>query len=79
MPCRPLILIDFIVVPALVRVVAKEVDRRVLDTADVLFFFEMMQAISLVPSGGEGVEGDLAADGIAVMMKGLALGKGEEG
>ena len=79
MSCRSLVLINFIIIPALVRLVAKEVNRRVLDAANVLFFFEMLQAVSFVPAGGEDVEGDLATDGVAVVKKGLTVGQGEEG
>ena len=65
MPDRPLIRVNFIIVAALVRHIAEEVDRRVLDTADVFFLGEVLQAVGLVPAGGKDVKGDFAADGVA--------------
>ena len=66
MPHRPPILINLIIIPTLVRLVPEKVDRRVLDTANAFFFFKVLQAVGFVPAGGEDVEGDLAADGVAV-------------
>lgn len=66
MPHGPLILKNLIIVAAFVRLVAEEVNRRVLDAADFFFFGEVLQAVGFVPAGGEDVEGDLAADGVAM-------------
>jgi len=66
MPHGPLILMNLIIIAAFVRLVAEEVNRRVLDTADFFFFVEVLQAVGFVPAGGEDVEGDLAADGVAM-------------
>ena len=60
------VLKDLIVVAALVRLVAEEVDGAVLDAADLLLGFHVLQAVRLVPSSREDIEGDLAADGVAV-------------
>jgi len=60
------VLEDLVVVAALVGLVAEEVDGPVLDAADLLLGFDMLQAVGLVPASGEDVEGDLAADGVAV-------------
>ena len=60
------VLEDLVVVAALVRLVAEEVDGAVLDAADLLLGFDVLQAVGLVPASGEDVEGDLAADGVAV-------------
>jgi hypothetical protein len=66
MPHGPLILKNLIIVAALVRLVTKKVDRRVIDAADFFFFGEVLQAVGFVPAGGENVEGYLAADGVAM-------------
>lgn len=59
----PSILIDLPIVAALVGLVAKEVDRGVLNTTGLFGLgLEVLQAVGLVPAGGEDVEGDLAAD-----------------
>lgn len=63
---RARVLVNLIVVAALVRLVAKEVDGAVLDAADLLLGFHVLQAVRLVPARGEDVEGDLAADGVSV-------------
>ena len=66
MPHRPTILIDLIIIAPLIRLIAKEMNSRILDPANLFFFFQVLQAVGLVPAGGEDVEGDLAADGEAV-------------
>jgi len=43
MPHGPLILKNLIIVAALVRLVTKKVDRRVIDAADFFFFGEVLQ------------------------------------
>lgn len=70
------VLEDLVVVAALVRLVAEEVDRAVLDAADLLLGLDVLQAVCLVPAGGEDVEGDLAANGVAVERKGLLVNSG---
>lgn len=65
MSYRAWILKDLVVVAALVCLVAEEVDCRVLDTGDVFFVGEVVQAVGLVPAGREDVEGDLPADGVS--------------
>lgn len=60
------VLEDLVVVAALVGLVAEEVDGAVLDAADLLLGFDVLQAVGLVPASGEDVKGDLAADGVTV-------------
>jgi hypothetical protein len=65
----PAVLKDLVVVAAHKRLVAKEVDRRVLDAAGPLgLVLEVLQAVRLVPALGEYVERDLPADGEAVSV-----------
>lgn len=65
-PHRPLVGEDLVVVTALERLVAEEVDGGVLDAAGPLgLVLEVLEAVGLVPARGEDVEGDLAADGEA--------------
>lgn len=55
--------VNLVVVSALGRLVAKEVDLLVLDAALLLrLLLEVLEAVRLVPAGGEDVERDLAAD-----------------
>ena len=63
MSYRAWILKDLVIVAALVCLVAKEVDLRVLNARDIIFIGQVLQAVGLVPAGGEDVEGDLSADG----------------
>lgn len=60
------VLEDLVVVAALVGLVAEEVDGAVLDAADLVLGFDVLQAVGLVPASGEDVKGDLAADGVAM-------------
>jgi len=63
------VLVDLVVVTAFVGLVTEEVDRGVGDAAR--FFgvgLKVLQAVGFVPAGGEDVEGDLAADRVAVSM-----------
>lgn len=62
----PTVAEDLVVVAAGHALVAEEVDVLVLDAGRFLFGLEVAQAVGLVPAGGEDVEGDLAADGVAV-------------
>ena len=76
------VLEDLVVVAALVSLVAEEVDGAVLDAADLLLGFDVLQAVGLVPAGREDVEGDLAADGVAVgeiMLAGIDFRKERAG
>lgn len=58
--------VDLVVVAALVGLVAEEVDGGVGDSAGLFGFgFEVLEAVGFVPAGGEDIEGDLAADGVA--------------
>lgn len=61
-----LILVDFVIVAALVGLVAEEVDGRVLDAGNVLLQCKVLQAVCLVPAGGKDVKGDLSADRISI-------------
>ena len=70
MPHRPAIFIDLVIITPLIRLIAKEVNSRVIDAADLLFVFDMLQAICLVPAGGEDVEGDLTANGKSISKAG---------
>lgn len=66
---RPGILIYLIVITTLKALIAEEVDRLVVDTGKVLgrisFSPDVLQAVCLVPTLREDIEGDLAADGVA--------------
>jgi hypothetical protein len=62
----PRVFVDLVVVAAGERLVTKEVDILVSDAVGLLGLgFEVAQAVSLVPAGGENVERDLAANGEA--------------
>lgn len=62
MPHRPLILIYFIVVASPARLIPKEMYRLVIDSTDLLLAFDMLQAVCLIPAGGEDVKRNLPAD-----------------
>lgn len=60
------VLVDLKVVAALGRLVAEEVNVLVCDAVGLLgLALEVLEAVGLVPAGGEDVKGDLAADGEA--------------
>lgn len=62
----PGVAVDLEVVAALKGLVAEEVDVLVGDSVGLLgLVLEVLQAVGLVPAGGEDVEGDLATDGEA--------------
>ena len=61
---RAAILENLVVVAALVRLVAEEMDGGVVDAADVLLVQDVLEAVGLVPTGGENIEGDLPTDGV---------------
>lgn len=66
------ILVDFVVVAALGRLVAEEVNVLVGDAVGLLGLgLEVLEAVCLVPAGGEDVKGDLAADGEAGRTRGF--------
>lgn len=67
---RALILIDLEIVPPLGGLVAEEMHGGVVDAGDVFFRGQVLQAVGFVPAGGEDVEGDLPADGVAVFFLG---------
>lgn len=64
---RAWVLVDLVVVAALVGLVAEEVDGGVLDAIRLLGVgLEVAQTVGLIPAGGEDIERDLAANGVAV-------------
>lgn len=57
------VLKDLVVVTALERLVTKEVHSGIGDTARLLgLVLQVLQAVRLVPAGGEDIKGNLAAD-----------------
>ena len=60
---RPTILIDLIIIAPLIRLIPEKMNSRIIDPRNLFFFLQVLQAVGLVPAGGEDVEGDLAADG----------------
>lgn len=60
---RALIHENLIIISTLGRLVAEEVDGRVVCAGDVLLGRDVLQTERLVPARGEDVKGDLAADG----------------
>lgn len=79
----PRIVVDLVVISSLERLVAEEVDRRVGDTSSLLgLVLKMLQAVRLVPSGREHIEGDLATNGEAMSHKqtlSVSTPRGKEG
>ena len=69
MPDRPGILIDLIIITILEALVAEEVDVLVLNAREMLrrvsFGLDMSQAVCLIPTVREDIEGDLAANRVA--------------
>jgi hypothetical protein len=60
---RPLILVNLPVITPLVRLVPKEMYRlEVHAVGQVLVRLNVAQAVCLIPTGGEHIEGDLATD-----------------
>lgn len=59
---RSFIRIDLVVITALERLVAEEVDVFIVDAGHLFLGFDVSEGVGLVPAGGEDVEGDLAAD-----------------
>lgn len=59
----PGVLVDLEIIAALERLITEEVHRGISNTARLLgLALQVLQAVRLVPAGGEDVEGDLAAD-----------------
>ena len=67
MSYRSTILINLIIIPPLIRLIAKEMNSRIIDSRNLFFILEMLEAVGFVPAGGEDVEGDLAAYGETVL------------
>lgn len=65
------------VVTSLECLVAEEVDVLVVDSREILggvgFSFHVLQAISLVPTGGEDIERNLSANGVAVAQVSIPI------
>jgi len=74
---RATILIYFIIIPALVGLVTKEVDGRVFHPTDRLFGLKMRKAVGLVPASRKDVEGDLAAYGVSMFTGQVGLSEAE--
>lgn len=66
---RARVRVDLIIVATGEALVTEEVDGLVLDAGDVLLGLDVLQAVSLVPTGGEDIERDLATDGVAVCCR----------
>ena len=62
---RTRILEDLIVVAALVRLVAEEMNFRVFDAGDFFLLGQVLQAVGLVPAGREDIKGNLSPDGVS--------------
>lgn len=60
----PGVFIDLIIISSDKGLVAEEVDGLVFDARDTLLGFDVLQAVCLVPAGGEDVEGDLTTNGV---------------
>ena len=75
MPNRPLVAEDLVVIAALVRLVAEEVDGSVVDALRTgLLRLDVLQAVCFVPALGEDVEADLAADRVAANVGDVSAG-----
>jgi hypothetical protein len=57
---------DLIVVATGERLVTEKVDSLVFNAGDGLLSLDVLQAVRLVPTGGEDIEGNLTANGVAV-------------
>lgn len=58
------IFVDFIIVASDKSLITEEVNSLVFDAGDTFLGFNVLQTVSLVPTGGEDVKGDLATDGV---------------
>lgn len=63
---RPRVSVDLVIVAAGEGLVAKEVDGLVFNARDILFGFDVLQTVRLVPTGREDVKRDLATDRVTV-------------
>jgi hypothetical protein len=70
---RPLITINLPVVSTRVRLITKEVDLIIHYAAPSLLLCKMVEAVCLVPTSGEHVEGDLSTDGVCEAEVGEGL------
>lgn len=61
--------IDLPIIATFESLVAKEVDVFVVDPAQSLFSFNVTEAVCLIPTGRENIEGDLATDRIAASSR----------
>jgi hypothetical protein len=62
------VFINLIVVTSNESLVTEEVDGAVFDARDALLRLDVLQAVGLVPPGGEDIKGDLATDGISLIL-----------
>jgi hypothetical protein len=62
------VFINLIVVTSNESLVTEEVDGAVFDARDALLRLDVLQAVGLVPTGGEDIKGDLATDGVSVIL-----------
>lgn len=63
MPNRPWVAIDLVIVSALVRLVAEEVNSGISNSIRLLgLVFQVCKAVCFIPAVGEDVEGYLTAD-----------------
>lgn len=70
------ILVDLVVVTTLRSLVTKEVNGFVGDAVGLLgILFEVLEAVSLVPAGGEDVERNLTTNGEATSRRTLVFAK----
>lgn len=68
--------VDFVVVAALEGLVAEKVDGLVGDAVGLLgLVLEVLQAVGLVPAGGEDIEGDLATNGETIVGESPLISK----
>jgi hypothetical protein len=61
---RPLITINLPIIPARIRLIAKEVNLIIHHATPALLVRNMLETVRLVPARGEHVKGDLSADGV---------------
>jgi hypothetical protein len=61
---RPLIAINLPIISTGVRLITKEVNLIIHNTTPSLLLCKMVEAVCLVPTSGEHVEGNLSADGV---------------
>lgn len=61
---RPLVAIDLPIIASWISLVAEEVYLVVFDAAPSLLFLDVLEAVRLIPTGGENVKRNLTADGV---------------